>query len=302
MGEQYSSIQYSWLSRSLPRLMTSASRLLPASPTSIQIDGNEVAPQQISEQLVANAKSHLIANWDISVVTQLSVEQPDTLRLNQQFELPRIPEVLAWLCTLDFDVCIGGPLFSDWQKSAAVNVLFPGQYPLGWMLALKGKGVDYLSSRRWLDQAPVRIHQADDVVLIQFHDLLADSATALAQARQGWPWFNRSPESGFLGGVSKKGKFDGQYNSLDHGLYISVLGREPTLDELREVAYCKNFLEMDDGRPIDKVVYLFFDPIIAKKWLHELWIRGIECRTFIEGKEVILSDNYAPPPNKNISW
>jgi hypothetical protein len=272
-------------------------------PTSMQIDGENLAHQKINEQLVLSAKNHLIVNWDESLVTQLSAEQPDTLRFNQQFMMPKIPDVLAWLNTLDFEVCIGASLFSDWRESGADNVLFPGQYPLGWMLALKGNGHNYLVSRRWIERAPVKIHSSPQLTLIQFHDLNTNSSTALSQAKQAWQFFNRQETSGFLGGHSyNKNRFDGQYNPDDGGLYVTVLGREPDLMELKNACYCKNFLQMQDRRPINKIVYLFFDASVAKKWLPELWVRDIECRTFIDGKEVILSNEYVSPTVKNLLW
>jgi hypothetical protein len=158
-------------------------------------------------------------------------------------------------------------------------------------------------SSRWFDQAPVMVHRKGDVTLIQFHDLCADSVTALGQAKKGWGLFSQSAKSGFLGGYSyKKVRFNGQYNPVDGGLYVTVLGREPDADELKEACYCRNFMQMQDGRSVSKIVYLFFDAVVAKKWLHELWLREIECRTFIDGIEVILSDNYTPPSNKNLLW
>lgn len=303
MTNSFSSIKYSWLSSDLDKLSELVAQYLGGLPYAIQLDGDEIGGQSISALLVNRAQYHFIANWEIPCAAQLSVEKPDTLRLNRQFEMPDIEQLLVWLNGLPFDVCIGGSLFADWEAKESGGVLFPGQYPLGWMMAFKGAGYKYLFSSRWIDQAPVKVHRKDDVTLIQFHDLHASSAAALAQAKPGWELFNRSAVSGFLGGYSyKKVRFDGQYNPDDGGLYVTVFGREPDADELKEACYCRNFMQMQDGRSVNKIVYLFFDAVTAQKWLPELWIRGIECRTFIEGKEVILSDNYAPPSNKNISW
>jgi hypothetical protein len=109
--------------------------------------------------------------------------------------------------------------------------------------------------------------------------------------------------SGFLGSYKRKSEyFDGQYNSDEGALYVTVFGSDPTLGQMKDLCYAREFLQFEGGQPIRKIIYVFMEPERAHHWLHELWLREIECRTFIDGIEVVLSDNYTPPSNKNLLW
>ena len=302
MDKQYSSSTYSWLSSQVSELGQTLLAENSVAPESAEVDGKELKMKSFSPSLISSCKKSFVANWSEPFAQQLSVEKPDTLKLNKKFELPVAESVLEWLEKLPFEVCIGGKIFADWPIGNKV-VVFPGQYPLGWMIALKGEGHNYLVSPTWVDFAPVKVYKKSDVTLIQFHDLLADSSAALEQAQLSWKFFNSSPESGFINKRARGDhKFNGQYNSEDGGLYITVVGQDPTYEELKDACYAKNYSELIDGRPIKKVVYVFLEHERAKKWLHELWIRGIECRAFIDGKEIVLSDDYHPAAEKNVAW
>lgn len=303
MTKDYAPLTYSWLSHDLTRLTCDVLADIKQSPSSLRVDAKEFELSELSPQIIADSKYHVIANWDDASNRQLSLEQPDTLRLYQEFLMPDIDQVLNWLSQKTFSVCIGGRIFADWPASVSDKILFPGQYEMGWMLAFKGEGHRYLVSERWLDYAPVKVHRLGDVTLIQFHDLHTDSQTALAQAQLGWKLFDRSIGSGFLGSYKRKSDyFDGQYNADEGALYVTVFDHEPSLEKIKDACYAREFLQFEDGQPINKIIYVFIEPELANRWVYELWLRNIECRTFIDGAEVILSDAYVPSQGKKLLW
>lgn len=80
-----------------------------------------------------------------------------------------------------------GPRFGD------------GHYGHGWGCAFKGDGHRNLVSRRWLEHGPWQlVRGANDVSLVLFHDLNADPATALEQAKPSHQRMGISPEGGYI--------------------------------------------------------------------------------------------------------
>jgi len=49
--------------------------------------------------------------------------------------------------------------------------------------------------------------------------------------------------------------------------------------------------------PVDNVAYVFMTEEAARAHLHELWLRGLECRALIAGRETRLDNDYAPHPD-----
>jgi len=49
---------------------------------------------------------------------------------------------------------------------------------------------------------------------------------------------------------------------------------------------------------VDNIVYVFVEEAQAWAHLQELWLRGLECPVFIEGREVSLDADYHPAPIK----
>ena len=298
----YSSLDYSWLSHQLVELAQCLLAEFNLAPDAIQIDGIELPIAPLSASQISASQYHVIVNWYEPKPCQFSLEKPDTLRITNTFAMPDVEQVVNWLAQLPFEVCIGADIFDDWPKKKHA-ILFPGQYPLGWMVAFKGVGHKYIVSPRWLDQASVRVYRKGDLTLVQLYDLNATPEIALMQAQHNWPLFNCSVTSGFLGSYScDPATINGQYNPEDGSLYFTVSDREITFEELKDVCYAKHFLEREDGKAINKIIYVFFAQDRAQRWLHELWIRDLECHAFIDGKEVNLTDNYQPPSKNLISW
>ncbi|MCA9678655.1 MAG: hypothetical protein KC464_26745, partial [Myxococcales bacterium] len=95
----------------------------------------------------------------------------------------------------------------------------------GWGCMLVGeRGHAQLVSRRWLDHGPWLLHRfADDISLIQFHDLDADPATALAQALPGHRRLGDNDMGGWLrSSYTPKYETKGLYVASDQTLRIVV--------------------------------------------------------------------------------
>jgi hypothetical protein len=56
------------------------------------------------------------------------------------------------------------------------------------------------------------------------------------------------------------------------------------------------------GRPVDNVAYVFLLETDARRHLRDLWLRGLEVRAIIDGREVRLDDRYESPPHVPPAW
>lgn len=172
-----------------------------------------------------------------------------------------------------------------------------GNHKIGWCLVLKGKCVETnLLSPRILDYGPWLVRTYDDLVVVFFHELDVDLATKAAQARAAQAGMF-GPEGSFVGGFPVYDLPPGAtYVPAERRLEVPVYGRQvPPL----EMVYAR-WIVLNQGlgpsRPLERVTYSFADPAEVGPHLHQMWLRGIEVVTFIDGYRTVLTDHYDPPP------
>jgi hypothetical protein len=176
-----------------------------------------------------------------------------------------------------------------------------GHYVYGPFVGFKGPGHDRLLSRRWLRHAgPWRLHTApNDVSLLQLHDLAADASTALAQFIPCQERLGPSDTGGLASlDFKRKLKLDVQYSGRDRKASIVVAKREVTPREMLEAARLRGSAVLGDDAPVDAVAFVYLDEAQARRDLHELWLRGLECWAYLDGVETRLDEAYAPPAAK----
>ncbi|MGF1486085.1 MAG: hypothetical protein ACFBSE_03115 [Prochloraceae cyanobacterium] len=172
----------------------------------------------------------------------------------------------------------------------------------GWACAFKGEGHNRLVSRRWLEHGPWRLlrDEANDVSLIQFHDLEADSATALEQARLGHERMGVSAIGGYIP-ASYSWDYDvkGIYTPEDRKLEIVVIDREVTQVEMLDYCAGRYYQVLGEDKPLEKIAYIFMKEEQGRPYLHELWLRELECWVFSNrGVRSRIDSDYHPTPNK----
>lgn len=300
---------FSWLTNNPVKLTSSLLDKIEALPDLLQFDGNELNADEYKPEalnhFLHNCSNDFSAAWHTKDELQLFIEFPDSVKQYQDKPIESVETVHTWLQQLPFEVCIGGLPYIDWisPRFEYKTTVLAGQYPLGWLLAFKGEGHKYLISNRWLEHAPLKVHRQGDTTYLQFHQLSVPASVALEQAVPAWAALDTSPEGGFLPeNLSPETGTMGQYDDSDGSMSVVVVGRDPSLRELQEACVARNMRGLEDGREIKQIIYVFMEPERAQKHLHQLWLREIECHTFIDGKEVNLSESYKPPAYNKPSW
>jgi hypothetical protein len=179
-----------------------------------------------------------------------------------------------------------------------------GHHDLGWACAFKGDGHDQLVSRRWLEHGPWRlVRGANDVSLVQFHDVAATDDEALQQATPGHRAMGITPEGGFIAPAPWKWEFPALrslYDSSAQVLTVVVMGRTVAPGEMLEACAIRCYQPLE--YPVKNVAFVFPREEEARAHLHALWLRGLECRAIVDGREVRLDETYSPPPPEVPDW
>jgi hypothetical protein len=222
--------------------------------------------------------------------------------------IPEFPNdahlVLQILAPMSWTLISFDGLHEEWYPEERPYIGYSldyGHFPLGWGCAFKGKGHDQLVSRRWLYQGPwLYLCGEHDTTLIQFHDLNADSDTALKQAKTG----HERMASPYIGGYVPS---DYKYQHDLRGLYfpdqrkqkIITIDREVTQKEMLDARALVIRQDPESDTPIDSIAYIFVESkAAAQPYLHELWLRGLECWAIDDGIEMRLDSDYQHVPIK----
>ena len=209
--------------------------------------------------------------------------------------------LLDALAGLPFELASCNEIHREWVDAyppAQRTTFADGHIMHGWMCAFKGSGHERLVSRRWLEFGPWKLHRGPaDTSLVQFHQLDADWKTALAQARPGHRRMGISDQGGFIqtGYVYSK-DLKGGYIEAERRLRIMAMHRDVPPVEMLDAAAMKHYQVLGKDQPLDAVAFLFDDEERARRHLHELWLRGLECWVFKDGRSQRLDDGYAPGP------
>ncbi|MCG8422299.1 MAG: hypothetical protein MJE77_30635 [Proteobacteria bacterium] len=172
--------------------------------------------------------------------------------------------------------------------------------------------------------------------MVVFHQLGVDEDTAREQARLGHQRMSGDEEGGFLSSILMlRSEFNAIYEPGRRQLRVichegrSVSQREMsdaclvhfhnTLDPehlaqftRRANTYAKAMTRLKmpfqiadrfgPDQPIESVAYIFVSEADARKHLHELWLRELECWAFVDGKEIRLDLDYRPEPPSPPDW
>ncbi|NUU25575.1 MAG: hypothetical protein HOV68_29340 [Streptomycetaceae bacterium] len=209
------------------------------------------------------------------------------------------PDVATFLSELPFDFASFATLHREWFGRLGYRRIprfGGGHYPHGWACAFRGDGHRFLVSRRWLDLGPWQVLRGpDDTTLVQFHDLDADAATALEQARPAHRLMDDSEVGGFLPEpYLYSDDVKGVYDERRRVLKKIVLGRAIGLDEMRDACAARRDDVFGPERPVDSVAYIFPDADEAYANLPRLWPYGLECWTVVDGRETRLDTDEVP--------
>jgi hypothetical protein len=214
-----------------------------------------------------------------------------------------MPGLARFIAELPFELAaLWTPYGLDWEAASYRPRGFSdGHVPHGWACLFRGAGHDRLVSRRWLEHGPWRLTRLPgDVSLVEFYDLAADAATALAQAKVGHERMGISRTGGFLQvPYAYFNKLDGVYDAATRTYKIPVAVRQLKPSEILDACALRAEKRNDPKTPIDLCGFTFvMGKDEAQPYLHELWLRELGCWAVVDGVDVRLDDSYTPPPPK----
>ncbi|QSQ13976.1 hypothetical protein [Myxococcus landrumensis] len=281
-------------------------RLTPRGPPSyLALDDQETPPSANWLGQMVRGELSSMARWSGDGDPFLSLDKGELVRL----KTTQTPDPKAMLSALTsgptpFELASFASIHPEWTQGTKPYRPrgFGGlHYPHGWLCGFRGKGHDRLVSRRWLEFGPWRVLKGSgDTTLVQFHDVAADAATALQQARAGHPLLEvLNPDSGFIADDHVMSHdLQGIYDAKNQALRIIVHGREVSPGEMLDACAAKKTQPLGPEKPIARVAYVFMDPQAARAHLQALWLRELECWTIEQGNEVRLDKDHRPTPVK----
>ena len=220
----------------------------------------------------------------------------------RDYELAEAESVMKMLAFLPWTVAAFCAISREggWKEYPA-----PGfadfHFQHGWACAFKGEGHNHLVSRRWLEYGPWRLirDEENDISFIQFHDLNADPATALEQAKPGHRAMSIYGVGGYIG---KTHPFSNELRALyvpsERNMRVVIPpGKQITYTEMSDYCAARHF-QAFENQPFDTLSFVFIVADKAQPYLHDLWLREIECFGITpQGVEVRLDTDYHPVPN-----
>ena len=211
---------------------------------------------------------------------------------------------LAELKRIPFRLCgAGPPHLGPWRNLGFQDEGFgQGHHGHGFLAAFKGDGHRRVASRRFLGHGPWRLlyFPEDDLSVVLFHDFAATPEEALAQAQPGVLLLGNVPQSGYIFEKEHyyQEKVGGLYVAQDRTFRIVVHGRDVGMHEMHDAFAMKYWQGADENKPVEDVAFVFIEEDRARRHLHDLWLRGLQCRTIVKGREVRLDTDYVPPDTK----
>lgn len=262
-------------------------------PKAVEIDHGRSKKGEPLDGALAKCTKHLLADYPEPGMVVVHVGQ--IVRLIRADVRVTLPALLEQLATVPFELASFGSIHDAWLDGSLGETYRPPGFgdwhvSLGWAAAFKGAGHDRLVSRRWLDDGPWKLWKgAGDISLVQFHDLDADAATALAQARPGHDQLGIGPSGGFLQKpFNYRFELSGLYDAATRAFKVVVLGRDLADRELLEWAAARADGKLASGKPVDTLAFVFPDESEAKKNLARLARYGFQVWAIRAGDEVRL--------------
>ena len=218
------------------------------------------------------------------------------------FELTNVRDIIKTFAPLPWTVANFYDIFDNYENNSWNEYIAPGfihgHGGHGWACAFKGEGHNHLVSRRWLEYHPWRLirDEEHDISFIQFHDLDADPATALEQAKEGHRAMSMYGVGGYIGKTHPfSNDMRGIYLSDTRNLRVVIpAGKEITYSEMSDYCAARHFQAFKEG-PIDVLSFVFIVADEAQPYIHDLWLRDIEVFGFTpKGEEIRLDEDYHP--------
>ncbi len=278
-------------------------------PAQLEVDGDRTAGSDGWVKALLAASDSATATWVVEIDRDRDQRRVDVMR-DAGVVLFQIPDAFATaaeavelLEQVPFEVASLGSVWPDeWADLDRELVTFGyGHVAHGWASAFRGAGHDHLVSRRWLDFGPWRVVPGPgDLSVVQFHDLAAAPATALAQAQVGHVRMGPSDTGGFL-------PDDYEYSETVKGLYDA---RRRTLEIVVPPGDAVAPARMRDAcalrrdhrrkppldKPIEQLAFVFLAEADARAQLHELWLHELECWVADDRSKRRLDLDYRPVP------
>lgn len=265
------------------------------------------------DELIPKFQYDVMVDWGIQrlgeynegFITYNPSEKVVAIKISD-FELIDAENVMEIFTPFPWTVANFYSIFDSYEKSAWDDYIAPGfingHGGHGWACAFKELGHAHLVSHRWLDFGPWRLirDEANDISFVQFHDLNADPATALEQAKPGHQAMSMYGVGGYIGITHPfSNDLRGIYVPETQNLRVVIpAGKEITYSEMADYCAARQF-QAFDGKIVGPMSFVFIDGAEAEPYLHDLWLRDIECFGITpKGVEVRLDEDYNPTPSK----
>ena len=164
-----------------------------------------------------------------------------------------------------------------------------------------------LFSARMVDRGPWRVLRRGSLTLLQLCDLEAGEEAALAQLLPGNTLSGPSWRGGHFHGDLRTFRTclgDWKPSAYDPATRTSIkvvpAGEELTLAQMGVAA--GTAVHAVYAEPVERVAVVYMDEATARRQLPELWLRGIEVRTWVGGAERRIDTEYEPPPVETPEW
>lgn len=300
------SLQISLSGDNMPALFEAVARELfgSATPAWVMIDGTEQKPwdgwqKEAPSRARSSANAHFDADRFVSIDPQYVVKAKTPWDL----DIARLSELLS---RLSWTLAAVRGIYPEWDEVPELRLPLKSfgnmHYGYGSFAAFRGAGHDRLVSRRWADHGgPWLTHRpGHDISLLQLHDLRADARTANAQVRRAQERLGPGDDAGLLQpNFKRRLTLDIQHSERDRRASIVVdPKRTVSPREMLEAAALRGTSVLGSDRHIDAVGFVYIDEDHARRDLHELWLRGLECWTYIAGRETRIDEGYVPPPSR----
>jgi hypothetical protein len=207
-------------------------------------------------------------------------------------------ELIKLASALPVSVMALGRGESAWTDRSPRFSFASGHSPHGWGAIFKGDGHARLVSERWYEHGPWVVRRAaGNLTYLQFHDLNAETPIAIDQATRAHERIGISDVGGYIHAEHPiQTRISGLYKAADRTFTVTRGNGQPMAQrEMLDLCAYRARMRGDASEPIERVRVLFMEERDARRHLHELWLRELECWYVDgEGREVRADEAYAP--------
>lgn len=176
-----------------------------------------------------------------------------------------------------------------------------GHEPLGWGCLFKGSGHDFFVSPRWLEHGPWLLERDEpNISYVQLYDLTSHGDAAWQQGRRA---MERLANGFYSSNMITYSELRGTYSPSERSFTFLAVDRGITPSVMNLLCRLRAKRRADPSQPVERLVVTFTEERDARRHLHELWLREIECWALLsDGRRVRLDTDYIPPPRILPEW